>query len=322
MTRAKSRSRRFSVVLCISSFMNLAAGLVMSLVSVPYAYSQSVVGSAIVASCSAASSSPNSADSEQASPQPPDTGIPLPPVQAPPGPKLLTDYVEAGGDYLHLTNDFGYWTGGYARGVVTQGNNIWNAEINGQHEFGDAGVYLALGDTYTFSPDWYGSLTAGSSVGGFFWPRFRADGFLNKKWASRKQLVTTFGFGYNAAKDAHRDHSLFLGSTYYFTKPWILEEGVRFNVSNPGSVFSAAGFAAVTVGRNKQHYLTLRSGFGKEAYQLIGPAAQLSDFKSQTFTVTWRQWVGINWGFNLVGDFYHSPFYMRGGTSLGFFREF
>jgi YaiO family outer membrane protein len=230
--------------------------------------------------------------------------------------------VEAGGDYLTLTNGFGYWAGGYARGVVTQGNNIWNAEVNGQHEFGDAGVYLAAGDTYNFNPDWYGSLTVGSSVGGFFWPRFRGDGFINKKWLTGKQLITTFGFGYYAAKDVHRDHSFFVGSTYYFTKPWILEEGIRFNVSNPGSVFSPAAFVAVTQGRNQHHYLTLRAGFGKEAYQLIGPTATLTDFQSQTFTVTWRQWVGKNWGVNIVGDYYHSPYYERGGASFGFFREF
>ena len=123
--------------------------------------------------------------------------------------KLLTNYVESGGDYLALTNGFGNWTGGYARGVITQKNNIWNAEINGQHEFGDAGVYFGVGDTYNFNPDWYGSLTLGSSAGGFFWPRFRADGFINKKWMGRRQLITTLGFGYYAAKDVHRDHSFF-----------------------------------------------------------------------------------------------------------------
>jgi len=206
--------------------------------------------------------------------------------------------------------------------VVTKGNNIWNAEVSGQHEFGDAGVYVAAGDTYNFNPDWYGSLTAGSSVGGFFWPRFRADGFINKKWMAHKQLITTFGFGYYAAKDAHRDHSFFVGSTYYFTTPWILEDGIRFNVSNPGSVFSPAGFVAVTHGRNLQQYLTLRAGFGVEAYQLIGPTEALTDFESQTLTVTWRRWVGESWGVNLVGDYYHSPFYERGGASFGFFREF
>ena len=236
--------------------------------------------------------------------------------------KLLTNYVEGGGNYLALTNGFGNWTGGYARGVIAQGNNIWNAEVNGQREFGDAGVYFGAGDTYNFNPDWYGSLTLGTSAGGFFWPRFRADAFLNKKWLARRQFITTVGFGYYAAKDVHRDHSFFTGSTYYFEKPWILEEGIRFNVSNPGSVFSPAGFVAVTQGRNLQHYVTLRAGFGKEAYQLVGPVATITDFHSQTLTITWRQWVGPHWGVNVVADYYHNPTYMRGGTSVGFFREF
>jgi YaiO family outer membrane protein len=269
------------------------------------------------ASPSRASTSLLSDDPAQASAQHP--GADTPPQT---GPKQLSNYVEAGGDYLHLTNGFGYWAGGYSRAVITKGKNIWNAEINGQHEFGDEGVYLAAGDTYNFNSDWYGSLTAGSSVGGFFWPRFRADGFINKKWMARKQLITTFGFGYYAAKDPHRDHSFFVGSTYYFEKPWIVEEGIRFNISNPGSVFSPAGFVAITQGRNRQHYVTVRAGFGKEAYQLIGPTVELTDFASQTLTVTWRQWVGTNWGVNLVGDYYHSPFYQRGGTSFGFFKEF
>jgi len=269
------------------------------------------------ASSSAASVAVAAANPEQTSPQ--QTGSDVPPQT---GPKQLTNYFEAGGDYLTLSNGFGYWAGGYARGVVTEGKNIWNAEVNGQHEFGDAGVYLAAGDTYNFNPDWYGSLTAGSSVGGFFWPRFRGDGFIDRKWMAHRQFITTLGFGYYAAKDVHRDHSFFAGSAYYFSKPWILEEGIRFNVSNPGSVFSPAGFVAVTQGRNQQHYITVRAGLGVEAYQLVGPTVALNDFQSQTLTTTWRQWVGANWGFNLVGDYYHSPFYLRGGTSIGFFREF
>jgi YaiO family outer membrane protein len=260
---------------------------------------------------------PQVAGSGQTSPLQPDADIP---VQI--GSKQLTNFVEAGGDYQSLSNSFGHWDGGYARGSVTTGKNIWNAEVNGQHEFGDAGVYLGAGDTYNFNPDWFGSLAVGSSIGGFFWPRFRTDAFINKKWMSRKQLITTFGFGYYAAKDVYRDHSFFVGSTYYFAKPWIVEEGIRFNISNPGSVFSPAAFVAVTQGRNKEHYVTVRVGFGKEAFQLIGPTVSLSDFESQTLTVTWRQWIGKNWGVNVVGDYYHSPFYQRGGPSVGFFREF
>jgi YaiO family outer membrane protein len=124
------------------------------------------------------------------------------------------------------------------------------------------------------------------------------------------------------AKDVHRDHTFYTGSTYYFEKPWIVEEGIYFNLSHPGAVFAPAGFVAVTQGHNKQQYVTVRAGFGEEAYQLIGPTATLSQFNSETLTITWRKWMGPDWGFNFVGDYYHSPFYLRGGSTFGFFKEF
>jgi YaiO family outer membrane protein len=259
-----------------------------------------------------------STDPPQSSPQTPGTDVPALPVEE----KVLINFVEAGGSYRQLTNGFGDWSGGYAAGVLAIGKNIWNAEINGQHEFSDAGVYLAAGDTYNFNSDWYASLTLGSSVGGFFWPRFRADAFVNHKAGARKQFITTLGYGYYASKDVHRDQSVFIGTTYYFRGPWIVEDGVRFNVSNPGAVFSPAGFVAVTQGRNSHHYVTVNAGFGKEAYQLVGPTTVLTRFPSQNLTITWRQWLGKKWGFNLIADYYHSSFYERGGGSFGFFREF
>src|SRR5260370_42117040 len=89
--------------------------------------------------------------------------------------KLLTNYVEGGGNYLALTNGFGNWTSGYARGVAAQGNNIWSPQVNGQREFGDAGVYFGARGAYKFYPDWYGSLPLCTSAGRVFWPRIPAD---------------------------------------------------------------------------------------------------------------------------------------------------
>jgi YaiO family outer membrane protein len=255
---------------------------------------------------------------QQTSPQTPGTDLPTAP-----GPeKVLTNFVEAGGSYRQLTNGYGNWSGGYATGVLTTGRNVWNAEINGQHEFGDAGAYLAAGDTFTFNPSWYASLTVGSSAGGFFWPRFRADAFVNRKSGGRKQFVTTLGYGYFASKDVHRDQSVFVGTIYYFQGPWIIEDGVRLNMSNPGVVFSPSGFVAVTEGRDKHHYVTVNAGLGREGYQLVGPTTVLTRFPSQNVTITWRQWVARSWGFNFVADYYHNPSYERGGGSLGFFWEF
>lgn len=236
--------------------------------------------------------------------------------------RLLTNFVEAGGSYQQLSANFGRWSGGYFRAVFGTGKNTWAAEVNGQHEFGDAGTYIDAGDTYNFNGDWYASVTMGSSVGGFFWPRSRLDSFLNRKWLGRRQLITTFGYGYDHAKDAHSDHSYFLGTTYYFEKPWIIEDGVRFNVSSPGSVFSPSGFIAITQGTNKKHYVTLNIEAGEEAYQIVGITSVLTRFPSQTGTITWRHWVSRNWGFNLVGNFYRNPYYHRGGGTLGLFKEF
>ena len=259
-----------------------------------------------------------STDPRQSLPQASGTDLPTTPAPE----KILTNFVEAGGSYRQLTNGFGDWSGGYAHGVFTTGKNIWNVEVNGQHEFSDGGVYLAAGDTYNFNSNWYASLTVGSSVGGFFWPRFRADAFVNRKWGEQKHFITTLGYGYYASKDVHRDQSILIGTTYYFQGPWIVEDGVRFDVSNPGVVFSPASFLAVTEGRDKYHYVTVNVGFGQEAYQIVGPTTVLTRFPSQNMTITWRQWMGRSWGFNLVGDYYHSPFYQRGGGSLGFFKEF
>ncbi len=248
--------------------------------------------------------------------------ISIPNTASSPFEKMATNCLETGGEYRALTNGFGSWSGGYVRGVLGTGKDILNGEVSGQHEFGDAGTYFALGDTHNFTANTYASLTLGSSAGAFFFPRFRGDAFVNQKWLERKQLITTIGFGYYAAKDPHRDRNFSLGTIYYFKRPWILEDGVRFNVSNPGGVFSPSAFVALTQGRNKQHYITGRVGYGQEAYQLIGPTDLLSSFRSRTVTITWRQWIGSNWGVNGVADYYGNPYYTRAGTTLGLFREF
>jgi YaiO family outer membrane protein len=245
-----------------------------------------------------------------------------PPVAAPTPAQPLNGFVEFGGNYHALSNGFGNWNGGYMRTIITSGNHTFNGEVAGQREFGDTGVYFGAGDTYTFNSDWYGSLSLGTSVGGFFYPRVRADAFINRKLLGRKQLIVNFGSGYYAAKDVHRDYSFSSGVVYYFSGPWIFETGARFNVSRPGNVFSPSGFVAVTQGRNKQHYLVGRAGFAREAYQIVGPGAVISDFVSQEVSLTWRKWAGKNWGINAVGEYYHNPIYERGGISVGIFKDF
>ncbi|MEI7669825.1 MAG: YaiO family outer membrane beta-barrel protein [Pseudomonadota bacterium] len=234
-----------------------------------------------------------------------------------------TGFVEAGGNYSHLTNDFNSWSGGYVKGEVqTDPNNRWNAEILHEREFGDDGNYGAIGNTHNFNENWYSSVNIGAADRGFFLPRYRIDAFLNRKWLENKSLITTIGFGEYKARDTYRDESLFFGLTYYFPKRWILQGGIRYNNSTPGNIDSFSEFVAVTEGEYKKHFLTLRYGFGKESYQIIGPSNSISDFKSDIISLELRQWVYKNWGFNAKGEYYHNPNYNRTGINLGVFYEF
>lgn len=230
--------------------------------------------------------------------------------------------IEAGTLLHATTGGYGNWRGGFLRGGWGSNTNRWGGEFVHQAAFHDRGSYFSLSNTHHFGKRWYTDLSAGAGTGSFFWPRYRMDGFLNRKWFSKQKLVTTVGAGYYRAKDAHRDGSLFLGAVYYFDRPWIVQGGVRLNVSNPGAVYSASQFIAVTQGRSGRHFLTLRYGFGHEAYQLVGPTRPISDFASRDVSLTWKHWVHEKWGIQVRAARYSNPLYRRAGFETGFFREF
>jgi YaiO family outer membrane protein len=232
--------------------------------------------------------------------------------------------VEFGVERSSLSNGFGNWTGVYTRGNWRANkSNVLNFEIARQNRFGESGTFYALGNTHTFNSDWYGSLTLGGSSGqASFLPRFRADAFIHRKLLPKRNLVATVGLGIYEASEFNPDRSLSLGATYYFPEKWIVEGGVRFNKSNPGSVDARSQFIAVTNGANRKRFVTLRHEFGNEAYQIVGNNAAISDFDSRVTSLTLRQWLGREQGFSLVVERYSNPFYRRLGASAGYFREF
>ncbi len=252
-----------------------------------------------------------------------ESDTPVPPLETEPGEARISGFVEAGMNYYGLTNGQENWFGQYLRGAVDVAHqNIWTFEVVHQEEFDDDGTFFSLGNTHVFNPDWYSNVSVGTSAGGFFWPRIRADAFLSRKWLDKRNLVTTIGFGYYDSKDVHYDFNAFIGATYYFDSPWIVEIGLHYNFSQPGNITAPGPFAAVTYGRNKDYYLVLRVGIGREAYQIVGPDEAITDFASQVVTLTWRQWLTREWGFKLQTEYYHNPFYQRAGFEIGIFRDF
>jgi YaiO family outer membrane protein len=234
-----------------------------------------------------------------------------------------TGYVELGGDYHSVTHSFGDWSGAYLKGEIqTDPDNRWNAEALDQREFGSTGGYGSVGNTHAFDEDWYSVIDIGARTSGIYLPAYRVDAFINRKLLDERQLVATLGVGVDQFVDGHKDQSGYVGATYYFQAPFIAQAGFRFNNSTPGSVTSTSQFVALTEGEDKHHFITLRYGWGEEAYQIIGPGEALSDFHSEQVSLEWRQWLGGAWGFNMRGEEYHNPNYNRTGITLGVFDEF
>jgi YaiO family outer membrane protein len=231
--------------------------------------------------------------------------------------------VETGISAASLSHNQGDWFTAFAIGEMQAGDDDrLRGEVLKAREFHDTGNYASVGDTHNFNDLWYGSLTAGGSSDGFFLPRYRLDGFINRKWLDARNLVTTLGLGVDHARDVHKDQSLFLGMTYYFSTPWIVQGGFRLNRSDPGSIYAPQGFVAVTQGEYKKHYVTLRLDYGREAYQIVGVGSTISDFNSRAASAAVKEWVGESWGLNVRAERYHNPVYDRTGFTIGLFKEF
>ena len=79
---------------------------------------------------------------------------------------------------------------------------------------------------------------------------------------------------------------------------------------------------ALTYSKPQSQMISLLHGFGREAYQLIGPDALLVGLDSKVDTFTWRQWLRPRQGVQLRVEQYSTAFYSRRGAELALFQEF
>lgn len=233
------------------------------------------------------------------------------------------NFVETGVKHFNLTEGQPDTAGAYLKAFLDpQGPDAWLGEVVYLDRFGDSGSFFALANTHTWNPDWYSHLAVGSSSGGFFWPRLRVDAALSRKWLAQRNFVTTLGFTYFDAKDEFSDKTVSVEGAYFFSGPWVLQAGVKINRSDPGSVHSSSGFSAVSYGRAGEQLLVLRAEVGNQGYQAIAEESVIVDFPFHTLSLTWRRWLGRDWGFNLRAESFHSSAYDQRGFELGVFRAF
>lgn len=232
--------------------------------------------------------------------------------------------LEAGGIYYDLDRDFSRTAGAYARGRMRVGDrDQLAAELVQLDRFDDDGLFVGVGAVHDFDDRWYGRLNLGTSAGGFFWPEFRLDSSLSRKWLSDKRLVSTFGISYFDARDAHTDVGYTAEASYYAPRSWVLQAGVTVNRSNPGGILSASGYGAVSHLERGRRIVSLRVGGGQQAYQALTVEPRFEvDVPFFDVRVTWKQWIGSRWGFNAVAGSYHSDTFDQRGVEVGVFAEF
>ncbi|HUP29102.1 MAG TPA: YaiO family outer membrane beta-barrel protein [Usitatibacter sp.] len=199
------------------------------------------------------------------------------------------------------------------------GAHLWQAELASLERFGARGTYASIMDTYTLGPRWYASVALAAGDGAFFLPKHRVDAFLYRKLLDDASLVAYAGVGEYRAPDGHRDTSVSLGASRYFEAPWVIQGGVRFNESRPGSVRTRQQFVAATYGRAPGDQLVARYGWGREGYLAIAPGSFRVDFESREASLQWRHPVAPTHGMTVALERYRNPFYERSGIALGYF---
>lgn len=234
-----------------------------------------------------------------------------------------TGYVESDVGYSYITNNFQNWFDEYLKGYtqITPDDGM-NWEFSHQSHFGQQGYLGSLGYKRIINDDWYGSISASTSSGGSFLPRYRADATLYRKWLDKRNLVTGVGFTYNQSRLANYDRIILIDILYYFDSPWILEIGGRIVESNPGAIQSGRGFMAITYGTTKDSYLTLRYDQGTEGWQAVGSSQTITNFGSYEATLLWRKWITRDFGFSFTANHYANPNYNRTGVIAGIFVDF
>lgn len=234
------------------------------------------------------------------------------------------NYYEAGLGYHTLTTDFSDWHEGYAKGSWQQNeNNIWDWEVLGSERFDESGIFLTGGLTHIFNDDWYGSLHLSASNEVFIFPKYTVNAFINKKFLDDKKLVGTLGLMYSDTRLINQDSGLYLGATYYFSTPWVLQGGIWFNRSTPGPEDSTRYKIAVTQGQIFDYFITAAVDWGNEAYQYSSPPfISEVNVRSTLYSLTWREWIKTDWGINVVAEHYNSETYDRTGVMFGVFKHF
>ena len=233
--------------------------------------------------------------------------------------------LEVNATHHRLSAGYDDWHDLLINGDYAQGKHLWSGELLHATRFGESGTYVGVSDRITLAPRWDLSLGYGLGNGGSWVSRETAHAFVHHRWAEQGNWVVHLGTGYARARQTYRDRWSSLGLSAYLEPhlqlPLVAQAEVRWSQSHPGSVDTRQQFLALSWGRQGATQATLRHGWGREGWQLLGDANSITNFASRQDTLTLQHWFSPEWGLKLSYDHYRNDSYRRQGVGLTLFRE-
>ncbi len=268
--------------------------------------------------------------SDQTSSGNPNT-TPAPPLpgQQQPAPKAAADektnwHFEIGGSFAHVTDNYGNWYGGDAK-IGYTGFKRFSPSFSIGSQTRPEGTQQAYGFGSNININKYAYAIVGAGVapnhGTILFPSFRFDTMGVVKVPKVKGLLATGSYtGYRMGGGSAKIASV--GAIYYH-KWAILNGGVSFNRSYPGSLPSKSAFLAFMRGRQGKYWYGGGISGGNLHYQLISIIPYDVRFNSYSFSAFFQKWLGQHWG--IIQRYYFTNVmvaYRSNSVSASLFYDF
>ena len=222
--------------------------------------------------------------------------------------------------YQTLGNGQPDWRESGLRGQYELQAHQLAGELLSARRYGEDGVFVGLQDTLQLGEVVWGSLALGAGDGASYLPRWRADGFLYRKFGPTQRWIGSLGLGHYRAPDGYRDQNLTLGLSYWFESPWVLQAEWRHNRSHPGNIDTRQYALAASWGQAGQTQMTLRHGWGREGYQVRGEGNTVVNFASHETSFNLQHSLAPDWGLRAGAVRYRAQGQRRDGVELGIFK--
>jgi YaiO family outer membrane protein len=207
-------------------------------------------------------------------------------------------HFETGGSYAAVTNNYGKWYSGDAK-ISYTGSKYLTPSLSFASQTRPEGNQQAYGIGSYINFGKYAYAIVGMGVapnhGAILFPSFRYDLMGVVRVPPVKGLLLTGGYGsYRMGGGSAKTASV--GSILYLKKV-ILDGGISFNRSYPGSLPSNSGYLSLMTGRQGKYWIGAGASGGNLYYKLMGLIPLDVRSNAYGFSAFLQKWVGRNWGF-------------------------